>query len=88
MEGSFQLTFPKRVLYFPLWHGATSADGTVAIRHQDEGRPKACPVGNRGSSVSQRPRRFAWQQRRGDDALPRKGRVVRHRVFIAEACGT
>jgi len=25
--------------YFPLWHGATSADGTVAIRHQDEGRP-------------------------------------------------
>src|SRR5947209_4823502 len=65
MVGSFQLTLPKRVGYFPLWHGTTSADGTVAIRHKDEGRPKAFPAGNRGSSVSKRPRRCLWEQRRG-----------------------
>ena len=45
MVGSYALTFPKHMEYFPLWHGATSADGTVAIRHQDEGRPKGVSGG-------------------------------------------
>ena len=83
MVGSYALTFPKHMEYFPLWHGATSADGTVAIRHQDEGRVRWAIAAGRSRSVRDR---FAWEQRRGDDSPPREGRVVPHRMLVAEAC--